>query len=54
MKAFFGNKKTKVLHDNSKSDSCRRGEILAKNRVEFASLSEAKEAGYRACKICLK
>ncbi len=49
----FGNKATKVVHDGrANNDQCRESEIKASNRVEFKSLAEAVEAGYRLCKSC--
>lgn len=48
----YGNKKTKVVHTNSKNDSCRKGEIKRDNVVEFETLTEALEAGYRKCRRC--
>jgi len=50
---IFGNSATKVAHDGkTNNDRCREAEIKAANRVEFASLAEAVEAGYRLCKQC--
>lgn len=49
MVRFYGNKTTKIYHSNKKNDSCRRGEILKKNRAEF----NQPPPGYRGCKLCV-
>lgn len=48
----YANSETMIVHTTTRGDSCRQSEILMKNIVKFASLTEALEAGYRKCLRC--
>lgn len=54
MASFYGNSKTKVLHNSKRKDACRASEILAKNRKPFNNVDAARSLGYRPCRICFK
>lgn len=46
---FVGSAKSDKYH----KETCQHAKrILVENRVEFATVEEAKEAGYVACKVC--
>lgn len=51
---YLGNSNTMQVHDldNTKA-SCQISEIKPEHRVSFATLSEAKRAGYDPCAYCI-
>jgi methylphosphotriester-DNA--protein-cysteine methyltransferase len=52
LRRFFGNKATKIVHDNRRKDSCRAAEILPENLKWYNSICDALDDGKRLCKRC--
>lgn len=51
---YLGNSNTMQVHDlDNTKPSCQVSEIKSEHRVPFATLSEAKRAGYDPCAYCI-